>query len=152
MKTGDLIIKLDDTPVKGMTLNDAVKRMRGKPNTQIALTVMRKGEPKPLVFTLTRAVIKIQSVKSTLLESGYGYVRITQFQEHTGDNLAKALEGLYKQNKEPLKGLILDLRNDPGGLLNAAVGVSAAFLPERLAGGLYRRAYRGSQDEAHGEP
>ena len=130
LKTGDLIIKLDDTPVKGMTLNDAVKRMRGKPNTQITLTVMRKGETKPLVFTLTRAVIKIQSVKSKLLEPGYGYVRITQFQEHTGDNLAKALDALYKQNKEPLKGMILDLRNDPGGLLNAAVGVSAAFLPE----------------------
>jgi carboxyl-terminal processing protease len=130
LKSGDLIIKLDDTPVKGMTLNDAVKRMRGKPNTQIILTVMRKGETKPLTFTLTRAVIKIQSVKSKLLESGYGYVRITQFQEHTGENLAKSLDGLYKQNKEPLKGLVLDLRNDPGGLLNGAVGVSAAFLPE----------------------
>jgi len=130
LKSGDLIIKLDDTPVKGMTLNDAVKRMRGKPNTQITLTVLRKGESKPLTFTLTRAVIKIQSIKSKLLESGFGYVRVTQFQEHTGENLAKALDGLYKQNKEPLKGLVLDLRNDPGGLLNGAVGVSAAFLPE----------------------
>lgn len=130
LKSGDLIIKLDDTPVKGMTLNDAVKRMRGKPNTQITLTVMRKGENKPLTFTLTRAIIKIQSVKSKLLESGFGYVRVTQFQEHTGENLAKALENLYKENKESLKGLILDLRNDPGGLLNGAVGVSATFLPE----------------------
>jgi carboxyl-terminal processing protease len=130
LKSGDLIIKLDDTPVKGMTLNDAVKRMRGKPNTQITLTVMRKGENKPLTFTLTRAIIKIKSVKSKLLESGYGYVRVTQFQEHTGENLAKALDELYKQNKEALKGLVLDLRNDPGGLLNGAVGVSAAFLPE----------------------
>ncbi len=130
LKSGDLIIKLDDSPVKGMTLNDAVKRMRGKPNTQITLTVMRKGENKPLTFTLTRAIIKIKSVKSKLLESGFGYVRVTQFQEHTGENLAKALDGLYKENKESLKGLILDLRNDPGGLLNGAVGVSAAFLPE----------------------
>lgn len=128
LKTGDLIIKLDDTPVKGMTLNDAVKRMRGKPGTNITLTVLRKGETKPLTFTLTRAVIKIQSVKSKLAEPGYGYIRITQFQEHTGENLAKALETLYKDNKAPLKGLVLDLRNDPGGLLNSAVAVSAAFL------------------------
>jgi carboxyl-terminal processing protease len=130
IKSGDLIIKLDDTPVKGMTINDAVKRMRGKPNTQITLTVMRKGQNKPLIFTITRAIIKIKSVKSKLLEPGYGYVRVTQFQEHTGENLAKALEDLIKQNKEPLKGLVLDLRNDPGGLLNSAVGVAAAFLPE----------------------
>jgi carboxyl-terminal processing protease len=130
IKSGDLIIKLDDTPVKGMTINDAVKRMRGKPNTQITLTVMRKGQNKPLTFTITRAIIKIKSVKFKLLESGYGYVRVTQFQEHTGENLAKALDELYKQNKEPLKGLVLDLRNDPGGLLNGAVGISAAFLPE----------------------
>ncbi|MEN6586534.1 MAG: S41 family peptidase [Sulfuricella sp.] len=130
IKSGDLIIKLDDTPVKGMTINDAVKRMRGKPNTPITLTVMRKGQNKPLLFTITRAIIKIKSVKSKLLESGYGYVRVTQFQEHTGENLAKALEDLIKQNKGPLNGLVLDLRNDPGGLLNGAVGVAAAFLPE----------------------
>ncbi|MDD5240381.1 MAG: S41 family peptidase [Sulfuricella sp.] len=130
IKSGDLIIKLDETPVKGLTLNDAVKRMRGKPGSKITLTVIRKGEVKPLIITLTRAVIKIQSVKSKLIEPDYGYVRITQFQEHTGENLAKALEGFYKQNKEPLKGLVLDLRNDPGGLLNGAVGVSAAFLPK----------------------
>jgi len=126
LKSGDLIIKLDDTAVKGMTLNDAVKRMRGKPNTRITLTVVRKGEPKPLVFTLTRAVIKVQSVKSKLVEPGYGYIRITQFQEHTGETLAKALTDLYKPS--PLKGLVLDLRNDPGGLLNGAVAVSSAFL------------------------
>ena len=126
IKSGDLIIKLDDTAVKGMTLNEAVKRMRGKPNTRITLTVVRKGEPKPLVFTLTRAVIKVQSVKSKLVEPGYGYIRITQFQEHTGETLAKALTDLYKPS--PLKGLVLDLRNDPGGLLNGAVAVSSAFL------------------------
>src|SRR5207253_2632189 len=90
IKSSDLIVKLDDTPVKGMTLSDAVKRMRGKPNTPITLTVLRKGEVKPLVFTLTRAVIKIQSVKSDLLEPGYGYLRVTQFQERTGALLASA--------------------------------------------------------------
>ena len=133
LKTGDLIIKLDDTPVKGMNLNDAVKRMRGKPGTQIRLTVIRKGESKPLVVTLTRAVIKIRSVKFKLVEPGYGYVRITQFQEHTGDLLVEAMQKLYKDNKAPLKGLVLDLRNDPGGLLNGAVAVSAAFLkPDSL--------------------
>jgi carboxyl-terminal processing protease len=130
IKPGDLIIKLDDTPVKGMSLNDAVKRMRGKPNTKITLTILRKGETKPLVITLTRAVIQIKSVKYKLLEPGYGYVRVTQFQDHTGEDLAKAIETMAKQNKEPLKGLVLDLRNDPGGLLNGAVAVSSAFLPK----------------------
>jgi carboxyl-terminal processing protease len=128
IKSGDLIVKLDDTLVKGMTLNDAVKRMRGKPGSKIVLTIIRKDEPKPLTITLIRAIIKVQSVKSKLLESGYGFVRITQFQEHTGENLATALETLIKQNQGPLKGLVLDLRNDPGGLLTGAVGVSAAFL------------------------
>jgi carboxyl-terminal processing protease len=130
LKPGDLIIKLDDTAVKGLSLNDAVKRMRGKPNSKITLTVVRKGEPAPFAVTLTRAVIKIQSVKSKLIEPDYGYVRISQFQEHTGETLVKAVEGLYKQNQKALKGLILDLRNDPGGLLNGAVAVSAAFLPQ----------------------
>ncbi len=128
LKTGDLIVKLDDTPVKGMSLNDAVKRMRGKPGTQITLMVSRKSEAKPFTVTITRAVIKIKSVKSKLVEPGYGYVRVTQFQEHTGELLVDALQKLYKDNKEPLKGLVLDLRNDPGGLLNGAVAVSAAFL------------------------
>ncbi|KVW97282.1 S41 family peptidase [Thiobacillus denitrificans] len=133
VKPGDLIIKLDDTPVKGMTLNDAVKRMRGKPGTSIKLTIARKGVAQPIVLTLTRAVIKIRSVKSTLVDPGYGYVRVTQFQEHTGELLAEALNQLYKDNKAPLKGLILDLRNDPGGLLNGAVAVTAAFVkPDSL--------------------
>ncbi len=130
IKAGDLIVKLDDTAVRGMTLNDAVKRMRGKPNTQIVLTIVRKGEPKPIVVTLTRAVIKIQSVKSKLLEPGYAYVRVSQFQEHTGDTLARAIERMFKENQGAMKGLVLDLRNDPGGLLNGAVAVSAAFLPK----------------------
>jgi carboxyl-terminal processing protease len=129
LKPGDLIIKLDETSVKGMTLTEAVKRMRGRPNTKITLTVVRKGEPKPIVVTLTRAVIKIQSVKAKLLEPGYAYFRVTQFQEQTGENLARAIERLYKENGGTMKGIILDLRNDPGGLLNGAVAVSAAFLP-----------------------
>jgi len=130
IQSGDLIIKLDDTLVKGMTLNDAVKLMRGKPGSSIVLTVIRKNAPQPLKIKVVRAVIKVQSVKSKLAEPGYAFVRITQFQEHTGENLATALANLRKQNKEPLQGLILDLRNDPGGLLTGAVGVSAAFLPK----------------------
>ena len=130
IKPGDLIIRLDETPVKGMALNEAVKRMRGKPDTPITLTVLRKGETKALIFPLKRAAIKSQSVKYKLVEPGYAYVRVTQFQEHTGEDLAKALKAMRDENKEPFKGLILDLRNNPGGLLNAAVGVSAAFLPK----------------------
>ena len=129
LKSGDLIIKLDETNVKGMSLNDAVKRMRGKPNTPITLTFVRKGDTKPRVVTLTRAVIQIQSVKSKLLEPGYAYFRVTQFQEHTGETLAKSIERLFKENTGPMKGIVLDLRNDPGGLLTGAVAVSAAFLP-----------------------
>lgn len=128
VKTGDLILKLDDSLVKGMSLNDAVKRMRGKPGSKIVLTILRKSEPKPLQITVVRAIIKVQSVKAKLLESGYGFVRITQFQEHTGENLATALAKMVKENKGDLKGLVLDLRNDPGGLLDGAVAVSAAFL------------------------
>src|SRR3954447_11718990 len=129
IKPGDLIIKLDDTAVKGLSLTDAIKRMRGKPNTPITLTILRKGETKPMTFQLVRAVIKIQSVKSKMIEPGYGYIRITQFQEQTGENLTKAIDKLFKESTEPMKGLVLDLRNDPGGLLNGAVAVSAAFLP-----------------------
>jgi carboxyl-terminal processing protease len=129
IKPGDLIVKLDETSVKGMTLNDAVKRMRGKPNTNITLTIVRKGETKPIVVTLTRSVIKIQSVKSTILEPGYAYFRVSQFQEHTGETLARSIERHFKDNAGQIKGVILDLRNDPGGLLNGAVAVSAAFLP-----------------------
>ncbi len=127
LKTGDLIVKIDDTSVKGLTLNEAVKKLRGKPKTQVTLTIARKGATKPLIVTLTREVIKVQSVKFKMLEPGYGYVRITQFQENTTSALVNAVNQLYKNG--PLKGLILDLRNDPGGLLNAAVGVSAVFLP-----------------------
>ena len=129
IKTGDLIIKIDNTAVKGMTLSDAIKRMRGKPDTPIELTIVREGETEPLTFELVRAIIKIESVKSKLVEPGYGYVRITQFQERTGENLAEAITKLYQESQIPMKGLVLDLRSDPGGLLNSAVAVSAAFLP-----------------------
>ena len=128
IKPGDIIIKINDTPVKGMSLNDAVNKMRGKPGTPITLTLLRKGVAKPFTVTMTRAIIKVKSVKYQLLDPGYGYVRITQFQEHTGESVAHAVEEMGKENKGPLKGLILDLRNDPGGLLNSAVGVAATFL------------------------
>ncbi|HET7200015.1 MAG TPA: PDZ domain-containing protein, partial [Burkholderiales bacterium] len=105
LKPGDFIIKIDDTSVKGMSLNDAVKRMRGKPKTSIRLTILRKGEPKPFEVSLTRDVIHVQSVKSKLIEPGYGWIRVSQFQEHTGENLVTHLEALYKSG--PLKGLIL---------------------------------------------
>jgi carboxyl-terminal processing protease len=146
IKAGDLIIKLDDSPVKGMPLSDAVKLMRGKPNTSIRLSIVRKGEPKPLEFTITREKIKVQSVKSKITEPGFGYLRVTQFQEETSADVVRHLDKLVKAANEPakdsegkeikdapkpegLKGLVLDLRNDPGGLLNGAIGVSAAFLP-----------------------
>jgi carboxyl-terminal processing protease len=132
LKTGDLIIRLDDKAVKGMSLNDAVKMMRGKPGSSITLTVVREGSPKPLTFAITRAVIKIQSVKYRMLEDGFGYVRVTQFQANTGDTLKDALNKLKLQHKGNLKGLVLDLRNNPGGVLNAAVQVSDAFLPSGL--------------------
>ncbi|MCZ8340301.1 MAG: S41 family peptidase [Burkholderiaceae bacterium] len=129
VKAGDLIIKIDEKPTKGMPLNDAVKLMRGKPKTTVVLTLSRKGEPRPIVVSLTRDVIRVQSVRSKMIEPGFGYVRLTQFQEMTVDNLVRHLGNLDKQG--PLKGLVLDLRNDPGGLLHGAVGVSAAFLPQR---------------------
>jgi carboxyl-terminal processing protease len=136
LKPGDLIIKIDDTPVKGLTLNDAVKKMRGKPKTQIRLTVVRKSEQRSFDVTLTREKIKVQSVKSKLLDGGYGYLRVTQFQEETAPDVVRHLDKLSKADKEAkgegVKGLVLDLRNDPGGLLNGAVGVSAAFLPPQV--------------------
>ena len=130
VKSGDLIMQLDEKLVKGMSLNDAVKIMRGKPNTSIKLTILRKGEVKPLYITLVRAIIKTQSVKYKLSEPGYAYLRVTQFQEHSAEDLAKAIKALREQNKGPLKGLVLDLRNNPGGLITAAVGITAAFVPK----------------------
>jgi carboxyl-terminal processing protease len=130
IKAGDLIIKIDDKATKGLPLNDAVKLMRGKPQTSVTLTISRKGQTKPLVFTITRDIIQIRSVRSKMIEPGVGYIRITQFQEHTVENLAKHFNQLAAE-QGGLKYLVLDLRNDPGGLLNGAIGVSAAFLPEK---------------------
>ena len=132
VKTGDLIIRLDEKAVKGLSLTDAVRMMRGKPGTDITLTIVREGASKPLKITVTRAVIKIQSVKSRMLDPGYGYVRITQFQAGTDKSLIEAIKKLEKENKGNLRGLVLDLRNNPGGVLNAAVGVSDAFLDKGL--------------------
>ena len=132
IEPGDLIVRLDDKAVKGLTLSDAVKLMRGKPGSVITLTVIREGEAKPLKVDITRAVIKIQSVKSRILEPGYGYLRITQFQANTGQNLKTALRKLETENKSKLKGMVLDLRNNPGGVLNAAVAVSDVFLSDGL--------------------
>jgi carboxyl-terminal processing protease len=129
LKAGDLITRLDSTPVKGMTLDEAVKRMRGEPNTKITLTVARKEEDKPLMFTITRQEIRVQSVKSKMVEPGYAWLRVSQFQEPTVDDMVKKINAFYTQDPN-LKGMVLDLRNDPGGLLPGAIGVSAAFLPK----------------------
>jgi carboxyl-terminal processing protease len=132
VQAGDLIIRLDDTPVKGMSLNDAVKLMRGKPGTSIVLTIVRNGVDAPLKITVTRDVITVKSVRSRMLEDGFGYVRISQFQAKTADSLLQAVEDLKKENGGSLKGLVLDLRNNPGGVLNGAVSVSDAFLRKGL--------------------
>jgi carboxyl-terminal processing protease len=132
VKAGDLIVRLDDLPVKGMTLADAVKMMRGKPGSTILLNIVREGEETPLKITLTRDIIKVKSVKSRLLDKNYGYVRISSFQSGTGEGLKEAIAQLKKENGGNLKGLVLDLRNNPGGVLNAAVEVSDAFLKSGL--------------------
>lgn len=130
IQAGDLIIKLDGASLKGVSLNDAVKKMRGKPNTEVTLTVMRKSAAAPIDYKLKREVIRVKSVRAKMIEPGYGMIRVTQFQEHTGENLVQAVNDLYKQSNGDLKGLVVDLRMNPGGLLNAAVAVSAAFLPK----------------------
>ncbi len=130
LKSGDLITKIDDTAVKGLSINDAVKLMRGEPRTKVLLTIFRKDENRSFPVTITREEIKTQSVKSKLVEPGYAWVRVSQFQDRTVDDFARKVEELYKAG--PLKGLVLDLRNDPGGLLDAAVALSAAFLPENV--------------------
>jgi len=132
VKAGDLVVRLDEKPVKGMTLHDAVKIMRGKVGTDIVLTIIREGEEKPLNITITRDIIKVKSVRARNLGDGFGYLRISQFQARTGENLAEAIEKLKKENDGKLKGMVLDLRNNPGGVLNAAVDVSDAFLETGL--------------------
>ena len=132
IKAGDLITRLDSTPVKGLSLDDSVKKMRGEPHSKVSLTVLRKDEPEPLVFHITREEIVQKSVKAKIVEPGYAWVRVAQFQEPTVDDLAAKITELYKQDPN-IKGLVLDLRNDPGGVLQGAIGVAAAFLPKDAA-------------------
>jgi len=136
IRTGDLIIKIDDRATKGLALTEAVKLMRGAPKTRITLTLMRKGVSQPIVVTLERDVIRVQSVRTQWVAPGFGFVRVTQFQEHTLELLVDKVNALLAQAKsdpsKPLQGLVLDVRNDPGGLLHVAVGVSAAFLPAQV--------------------
>ncbi|MEI8237017.1 MAG: S41 family peptidase [Methylococcaceae bacterium] len=132
IKSGDLIIRLDDKPVKGMSLADAVKSMRGAAGSKILLTIVREGLDTPLKISIIRDVIKTKSVKSKLLDKNYGYVRISSFQSATGENLKEGLAALKKENGGNLNGLVLDLRNNPGGVLNAAVEVSDAFMKNGL--------------------
>ena len=132
VRAGDLIIRLDDTAVKGLSLNEAVKMMRGAPGTDITLTIVREGEQRPIQLKLTRAVIKVNSVRSRTLEAGYGYLRVSQFQTNTGRKMREALDKLKQANGGTLKGLVLDLRNNPGGVLTAAVSVSDAFISDGL--------------------
>jgi carboxyl-terminal processing protease len=131
LKTNDLITKIDDTAVKGLTLSEAVKRMRGEPNTKVNLMIYRKDENRSFPVTITREEIKTISVKGKVMEPGYGWIRVSQFQERTVEDFVRKVQELYKTDPN-LKGMVLDLRNDPGGLLDAAVAISAAFLPENV--------------------
>jgi carboxyl-terminal processing protease len=132
LKPNDLITKIDDTAVKGLPLNEAVKRMRGEPNTKVILTILRREENnRSFSVTITREEIRTQSVRSKNMEPGYAWLRVSQFQERTTEDFARKLEEIYRADNN-LKGLVLDLRNDPGGLLDAAVAISAAFLPESV--------------------
>lgn len=128
MKPGDLIVKIEDSPIKGMSLKKAVEMMRGEPGSPITLTLIRKGEQAPIKMTLTRETIHVKSVRHKLLDDNYGYIRISQFQTHTGADLVKATEALQKETQQQLRGVILDLRNNPGGILEASVSVADAFL------------------------
>jgi carboxyl-terminal processing protease len=131
LKPNDLITKIDDSAVKGLSLSEAVKKMRGEPNTKVMLTIYRKDENRSFPVTITREEIKTQSVKGKVMEPGYGWIRLSQFQDRTVDDFVKKVDEMYKQEPN-MKGLVLDLRNDPGGLLDAAVAISAAFLPENV--------------------
>lgn len=132
VRSGDVIVRLDEKPVKGLSLNDAVKLMRGKPGTSIELTIIRKGEEKPLKLIVVRDVIKVASVRARLFDKHYAYLRISQFQSHTTTDMLKSLKRLEKEAGGAIDGMILDLRNNPGGVLNAAVSVSDAFLSSGL--------------------
>ncbi len=129
---GDLIIRLDDTPVKGLSLNDAVKLMRGKPGSKLTLTIIREGADKPLTIEVERDIIKVTSVRNRMLDPGYGYLRISNFQTKTTADLLKAVKKMKEEAGGSLSGMVLDLRNNPGGVLSGAVGVSDAFLNEGM--------------------
>jgi carboxyl-terminal processing protease len=129
LKPGDLITRIDDTPVKGLSVDQAVRRMRGEPNTKVNLTVFRKSESRTFPVTIVREEIRMQSVRARMVEPGYGWVRVSQFQDRTVDDFVRKVGELYQQDPG-LKGLVLDLRNDPGGLLDGAIALSAAFLPD----------------------
>ena len=131
LKTNDLITRVDDTAVKGLSLNEAVKRMRGEPNTKVVLTIFRKDENRTFTASIIREEIKQQSVRAKVIEPGYAWIRISQFQERTVEDFSRKIDEMYKADPR-IKGMVLDLRNDPGGLLNAAVAVSSAFLPENV--------------------
>jgi carboxyl-terminal processing protease len=126
--SGDVIASIDGVAVKTNALDDTIGRMRGKEGTSVKIGILRQGSTEPLEFTLQRSRVELHSVKSELAEPGYGYVRIAEFSETTGDDLVSALRALRKRNGGPLKGLVLDLRNNPGGVLEAAVAVADAFL------------------------
>ena len=128
LKAGDLITRIDDTAVKGLTIDQAVKRMRGEPQTKVELQIFRKAENRTFPVTIVREEIRVQSVRAKVVEPGYAWLRVSQFQDRTVDDFVRKLEELY-QAEPAMKGLVLDLRNDPGGLLDAAVALSAAFLP-----------------------
>ena len=128
IQAGDVITRLDNVPLKGLQLDEVIKRMRGQPNSKLVLTISRKGDSKPLVFPIVREEIRVQSVKAKMVAPGYAWLRIAQFQEPTVDDMVKKINALYAQDPK-LKGLVLDLRNDPGGVVPGAIGVSAAFLP-----------------------
>ncbi|MDP7316305.1 MAG: S41 family peptidase, partial [Pseudomonadales bacterium] len=130
IESGDMILQLDDTPVKGMSLNDAIETMRGEPGSEVKITIARESEPIPLQLTLIREVIQVASVRKRLLEDGYGYLRIAQFQSGTGDEVEKAVASLTEEGQ--LLGLVLDLRNNPGGVLQSAVQVSDIFIDKGL--------------------
>ncbi len=131
LRTNDLITRIDDTAVKGLTLNEAVKRMRGEPNTKVSLTIFRKDGNRTFPVSITREEIRTQSVRGKVVEPGYAWVRLSQFQDRTVEDFVTRLEQIYKDEPQ-LKGLVLDLRNDPGGLLDAAVAVSSVFLPDNV--------------------
>ena len=129
---GDLIIRIDEEPIRGLGLDEAVKRMRGEPGSEIVLTIMREGEDKPLRITVVRDIIRVVSVKQRLLEPGFGYVRISQFQSHSTQDMLHAISKLKEDNDGPLRGLVLDLRNNPGGLLAQSVKISNIFIDEGI--------------------